>query len=56
MVYDFYQKNPNALTELRAPLFEDKVVDFIIDAAKPTEKKISREELMKPMADDEAVA
>jgi trigger factor len=54
MVYEFYEKNPNALTELRAPIFEDKVVDFILAAAKPTEKKVSREELLKAASEDDA--
>jgi trigger factor len=51
-VYEFYQKNPGALAELRAPIFEDKVVDHIIELVKPTETKVTREELMKPLADD----
>ena len=53
MVYEYYEKNPQAVAELRAPIFEDKVVDFIIELAKPTEQKVSREELMKP--EDESV-
>lgn len=55
MVYEFYQKNPGALTELRAPIFEDKVVDHILGLAAPTEKKVSREELFKAMAEDDEV-
>jgi trigger factor len=46
-VYQYFEKTPGALQELRAPIFEDKVVDFIINAAKPAEKKVSREELLK---------
>jgi len=45
--YEFYQKNPQAMAELRAPIFEDKVVDFILELAKVTEKTVSREELFK---------
>jgi len=45
MVWEYYQKNPGALAELRAPVFEEKVVDFILELAKVTEKKVSREEL-----------
>ena len=52
MVWDFYRQNPQALAEIRAPLFEDKVVDHILAAAKVTEKKVSREDLLKE--DDEA--
>jgi trigger factor len=51
-VYEYYEKNPAALVELRAPIFEEKVVDYILEQAKPTEKKVSLEELMKPMEGD----
>lgn len=44
-VYEYYEKTPGALAELRAPIFEEKVVDFIVDKAKPIERKISRQEL-----------
>lgn len=47
MVYEYYEKTPGALAELRAPIFEDKVIDFIIDAAKPVEKKVAKDELIK---------
>lgn len=47
MVYDYYEKTPNALAELRAPIFEDKVIDFVIEQAKPSEKKVTRDELVK---------
>jgi trigger factor len=47
MIYDFYSKNPGALTELRAPIFEDKVVDYIVEQAKPTERKVTRDDLLK---------
>lgn len=45
--YDFYQKNPQAMAELRAPIFEDKVVDFILELASVTDKTVTREELFK---------
>ncbi len=48
-VYEYYQKQPGALAELRAPLFEEKVVDFILELAKPTEKKVDKEELQKAL-------
>ncbi|MGE0053704.1 MAG: trigger factor [Hyphomicrobium sp.] len=47
VVYEYYEKTPGALAELRAPIFEDKVIDFVVDAAKPAEKKVSKEELLK---------
>jgi trigger factor len=49
-VWDHYRNNMNALAELRAPIYEQKVVDFILELANVTEKKVTREELFK---DDE---
>jgi trigger factor len=49
-VWEYYRKNPNALASLRAPIFEEKVVDFLLELAKVTEKQVPREELYK---DDE---
>jgi trigger factor len=49
-VWDYYRSNANALAQLRAPIYEDKVVDFILELANVTEKKVSREDLFK---DDE---
>jgi trigger factor len=46
-IWDYYQKNPGALAALRAPLFEDKVVDFLIELAEVTDKPVSRDELFK---------
>jgi trigger factor len=46
-VWDFYRNNAQALAQLRAPIFEDKVVDFILELANVKEKKVSREELFK---------
>ena len=46
-VYEYFEKTPGALAELRAPIFEDKVVDFVIDKAKPAEKKVSKDELFQ---------
>ena len=53
-VWDFYRNNANALAQLRAPIYEDKVVDFILELAAVTEKKVSRDELYKD--DDEKSA
>ena len=44
-VFEFYQKNQNALESLRAPAFEEKVVDLILEQADVTEKKVSIDEL-----------
>jgi trigger factor len=53
-VWDYYRNNPQALAQLRAPIFEDKVIDFILELAGVTEKKVSREELLKD-EEEEAV-
>jgi trigger factor len=53
-VFEFYQKNAQAQASLRAPIFEDKVVDFITDLANTTEKKISPEELQAMLQEDES--
>jgi trigger factor len=50
-VWDYYQKNPNAIAAVRAPIYEEKVVDFIVELADVTEKKVPKEELFK---EDEA--
>ena len=52
-VFDHYRKNPNALIELRGPVFEQKVVDFLVSKAKVTEKSVSREELQAMVQDDD---
>lgn len=52
-VFEYYQKNPQALAQVRAPLFEDKVVDFILEMATVTDKEVTPEQLF---ADDEADA
>ena len=44
-VFQFYQQNPHALENLRAPLYEDKVVDYVLTQVKLTEKSVSKEEL-----------
>jgi len=46
-VYEYYEKTPGALAELRAPIFEDKVVDFVLEKVKPQEKKVAKEELFQ---------
>jgi trigger factor len=49
-VWEYYRNNPNALASIRAPIFEEKVVDFLLELAEITDKQVSREELFK---DDE---
>lgn len=45
-VYEYFQKTPGALQEIRAPIFEDKVIDFVLELAKPSERTVSRQELI----------
>ena len=45
--FEFIQQNPQALQQFRAPLFEEKVVDFILELAKITETEVSKEDLQK---------
>jgi trigger factor len=47
MIWDFYRKNPGALNEIRAPLYEEKVVDYLMTQVKVTDKKITRDDLVK---------
>jgi trigger factor len=46
-VLKFYQQNPGAVAQIRAPLFEERVVDYILEKAELTEMKVSKEDLMK---------
>ncbi len=55
-VWDYYRNNANALAQLRAPIYEDKVVDFILELATVTEKKVSREDLFKEEEDEKSAA
>ena len=51
-VYEYLRQNPQALAAMRAPIFEEKVVDFLLELATVTDSKVSREELYK---EDESV-
>jgi len=46
-VFDLFRQNPNAQAQLRAPIFEDKVVDLIVGKAKVKDQKVSKDELLK---------
>ena len=50
-IWDYYRKNPAAVAGVRAPIFEEKVVDFLTELAAVTEKTVSKEDLYKD--DDE---
>ncbi len=53
-IFDYYRKSPEAVASLRAPLYEEKVVDFLLELVKTTEKKVSREELYRDEDEDKA--
>jgi trigger factor len=56
-VMQFYQQNPQAMQELQAPIFEEKVVDYIIELAKVTERSVTSEELLAdPDGGDDAAS
>ena len=44
-VFEFFQKNPQAVESLRGPIFENKVVDYLIELAKVEDKEVTPEEL-----------
>ncbi len=44
-VFEYYRKNPDALQALRAPIFEEKVVDYVLEFADVTDKTVTKEEL-----------
>ncbi|WP_395698105.1 trigger factor [Methylocella sp.] len=55
MIWDFYRKNPAALAEIRAPLYEEKVVDHILTRIKVTDKTVPKEELLAPEPDEDEI-
>jgi len=55
-VWEFYRKNPDAMAEIRAPLYEEKVIDHIMGLAKVTDKKVTKDELMQAPIDPEDAA
>jgi len=52
-VIEFYRKNPNALNELRAPVYEEKVINFALELVKVSEKKVTPSELLEFAAEQE---
>lgn len=53
-VYEYYQQNMGAMAQLRAPIFEDKVVDFVLELVDVTDKKVDKDELFKDPDEDAA--
>lgn len=55
-VFDYYRKDANALASLQAPVFEEKVVDFLLGQVKVEDKTVSKDELFKDDEDEIAAA
>lgn len=55
-VYDYFRKTPEAIQSLRAPIYEEKVVDHLLGSVKVTDKTVSREELMKEDEEETSAA
>lgn len=55
-IYEFYSQNPQALASIRAPLFEEKVVDHLLTKVDVTDKKVTREELLAEDEDEAEAA
>jgi trigger factor len=53
-IFEMYRSNPNALASLRAPIFEEKVVDNLLGQVSVTDKKVTKEELTADDEEDEA--
>ncbi len=53
-IWDHYRNNPSAVASLRAPIYEEKVVDFLLELVKVAEKSVSSEALYRE--DDEPAA
>lgn len=55
-VFEYFQQNPEAMAQIRAPIFEEKVIDFICELASVSDKKVSLEQLMTEPGAEEAEA
>jgi len=53
-VFDYYRQNPQALAQVRAPLYEDKIVDFVLEMAEVTDKTVSAEALFSEDGEEPA--
>lgn len=54
MVFEYFKKNPQAIEQFRAPLYEEKVVDFILELAAVTDKEVEAEALLNSLNDEDA--
>jgi len=55
-VWEYYRKTPAAVAAIRAPIFEEKVVDFLFELATVTERQVSHEDLLKDEEDENSAA
>jgi trigger factor len=55
-VIEQFRSNPEMLAQIRGPLFEDKVIDFILEMARTTEVSMTVEEVTKAQAEDDKAA
>ena len=46
-IFDLLRRNPDVQAQMRAPLYEEKVVDFIVGRAAVTERSVTKEELLR---------
>ena len=46
-ILDYFKKNPNAQSQLSGPVFEDKIIDFIVELAEVKEKVVNVDDLYK---------
>jgi trigger factor len=51
-IWDYYRQNPQALAGLRAPIFEEKVVDYLLELAEVSDAEVSREKLFAETEDE----
>lgn len=51
-VIEYYRNHPEAIDQIRAPMFEDKVIDFILERAEVTERRVPVSELLKDDEDE----
>ncbi len=55
-VIEYYREHPEAVDQIRAPMFEEKVIDFIIERAQVAERRVPVSELLKADAEDDEAA
>jgi len=55
-VIEYYREHPEAVDQVRAPMFEEKVIDFILERAQVAERRVPVSELLKADEEDEAEA